>query len=135
MDLLLFYFTGVFTVTSILIIWFMTDFPSLIFALLKKLGVKKSDPDFWDIGYGPNHPITVWTEDDRDRFYLKLGLLGHLLGCRFCFSCHLILWVNIITWIMTLILTTATIPLWFICVCIATQLPFVHIVYNYVNKG
>lgn len=132
MSFILFYATTTLMVVSLLFIWFKTSFPSLVLGTLKKIGIKRKNPDFWDLG--TDLPIFDWTENEVEIFMAtKMGLLGHLLSCRYCLSCHLILWVNIL-FALFLLPFGISFPIWFIAGVIGTQFPIVHLIYSFQEK-
>jgi uncharacterized membrane protein len=134
MEFVLFYATTTLMVVSLLFIWFKTSFPCLIFGTLHKLGFKKKVKDFWELGLGEDFSPYDWTENELELFYAtKLGLLGHLLSCRYCLSCHLILWVNIL-FALFLLPFGISFPIWFIAGVIGTQFPIVHLIYSFQEK-
>lgn len=103
--------------SSLLTIWFGTpSAPGLLFHVLRKLNFKKNDKEFWmypDPNIqeldGNQLPLYDWTEDDWQMFATRLGFLGSLLTCRFCLGTHVIIWVNIISFILCLLFGIFTI--------------------------
>lgn len=129
MEFLIYYSINVLIVVSILLIWFQSAFPYMVLLNgIKHMGLKRNDLDFYDVGYGSDYPIGNWTNNEWLIFCNKLGIFGHLLTCKYCFSCHLIFWVNIITFIISL--PYINISLLALILSITTQLPAVHLLYN-----
>lgn len=129
----LFYIGTLLTGVSIMIIMFKTSFAREVFEILKLIGFKKHT-DFYDIGYGGMLSPKDWTDDDWMTFCnMKLGFLGRLFTCKYCFSCHVILWSNIFAYLICFLFGIIQLPLILIIFSIATQLPFIHLIFNQID--
>lgn len=95
------YIIGLLAVSSFLMAWFDTDIMVHLLHLLRKLGWRKSDPEWW-------HPIPEHetTKDDLDMYlagYGKYPLLDKLLSCPVCFSFHLSFWVSLVMYLLHIV--------------------------------
>lgn len=133
---LLFYFTTLFAATSLTIVIFKTSFLCEVISVLKRLGFKKNDKIYWAINPEDNYIIdpSLWTTEDFQNFCnFRLGLLGRLLTCRYCFSCHAVFWSNLVIWgIMAYI--WQFIPFYIVVIAMLSQLPLLHIIYGIETK-
>ena len=126
---ILFYICTLFLGVSIMIVMFKTSFACEVLELLKFIGFKKNS-DFYDIGYGTALSPKNWTNDDWQNFCnTKLNFLGRLFTCKYCFSCHVIFWSNIITSIIVFALGYP-ISLLTVLFAIVTQLPLLHLIFS-----
>jgi hypothetical protein len=131
--------------TSILYTWFNSSLPGLTFGILKSLGLKRKDKQFWLVQATPTgieeldyiHPFH-WTQNDFENFALMhLGMLGKLLTCRFCLCYHACLWCNLLTYLFCwlfinpTLLTLPSFPL--LLLIIISQPILVHLIYNLVD--
>lgn len=79
---------------SILKIWFDTTFLCLCFKLLRALGFKKGDSEYWDIDpieykHWLRFQAMSWAGRDKVPSWLV-----HLWGCPGCFSTHVAFWTS-----------------------------------------
>jgi hypothetical protein len=119
-------------VISFLIVWYKTSLPCLIFHFLRWVGWKKTDSEFWNVS-NIDMAVKDWTEDDLMMFYtLRLGLLGHLLSCRYCLSCHVIFWSNLLGYLLCTCAGVA-LSVWAPVLCLFVALPIVHYCYERLN--
>lgn len=126
---ILFYICTLLLGVSVMIVMFKTSFACEVLEILKAIGFKKNS-DFYDIGYGVTLSPKDWTSSDWQNFCnTKLGFLGRLFTCKYCFSCHVILWSNIIASIIAIILNYP-ISLLTVLFAIATQLPLLHLIFS-----
>lgn len=143
--MLLFYIITLLTATSLLYTWFNSSLPGLVFGTLKKFGLKRKSPTFWEVDIMNKTGIKsldepdpyFWTRNDFENFALnKLGLLGELLTCKYCLCYHIVAWTNIIAWILTKILSNPylDVSLLALLASILSQPILVHIIYNITDR-
>ena len=142
MDLYFFIITLLIT-TSILYTWFNSTLPGLIFGVLKFLGLKRKDKQFWSVQITPTgideldyiHPF-YWTQTDFENFALAhLGMIGKLLTCRFCLCYHVCLWCNLLTYLFCYLFVNISLPSLSLLVLTITSQPIlVHLLYNLVDR-
>lgn len=79
--------------------WFTTNLPIHIVQILKWLGLKKGDADFW----ASDTPIEFWTQMDFTQWKMRSlpAWLDELSSCPGCFSMHLSFWTSLVLSILT----------------------------------
>lgn len=92
MTTLIIYILGLLAVSSLLMAWFFTELPVLVFHLLRWLGVLTINDAFWNA-------IPLWysTRDDWSTAistHWSNFFAASLLDCRFCLSFHLSFWIS-----------------------------------------
>ena len=94
------YILGSICVNSMMMWWFNTNLPIHIVQVLKKLGLKKDDKEFWE----SDTPIHLWTQMDFSQWKMRSipAWLDELTSCPGCFSMHLSFWTaaffTVLTW-------------------------------------
>ena len=94
------YITGALCVSSMMMWWFTTNLPIHIVQILKWLGFKKENKEFWE----SDTPIHLWTQMDFMHWKMRSlpAWLDELTSCPGCLSMHLSFWtalfVNVLTW-------------------------------------
>lgn len=69
--------------------WFNTNLPIHVAYMCRRLGVKKSDPEFWE---SPTMtPMQYWTKTDFDAWKIRAvpAWLDELTSCPGCLSMHI----------------------------------------------
>jgi len=84
------YILGSICVSSMMMWWFNTNLPIHIVQVLKKLGFRKSDKEFW----ASDTPIHLWTQMDFSHWKMRSipAWLDELTSCPGCLSMHLSFW-------------------------------------------
>lgn len=94
------YALGSLCVSSMMMWWFTTNLPIHVVQILKWLGFKKENKEFWE----SDTPIHLWTQMDFTHWKMRSlpAWLDELTSCPGCLSMHLSFWtalfVNILTW-------------------------------------
>lgn len=118
--------------SSFLYTWFNSSLPNLIFYFIKKLGIIKNK-DFWKTNdIGEINPMD-WTDEDWAIFRNRLGLLGHLISCRFCMCYHIVFWSNIFIYLI-FYLNNIDISFIMLIPIILSQPILVHLIYGLTDK-
>ena len=146
---ILFYIITLLASTSLLYTWFKSSLPALTFTILKVFGLKRKDPNFWvlpsDLSIGlttPRSPLT-WTLADWAGSESSLGFaqerlgsfLGELLTCRFCLCYHIVLWVNLVSYLVLYICFNDYAPMFIVTIAaIISQPILVHLLFNIVES-
>ena len=131
---LTFYIVTLLISASWIFTWFNSTLPNLVLAMLKKFGVKKKDPDFWNVVqlegvYIPGLSPMAWTKDDLAEFFGRLGLVGELLQCRYCLCYHVVFWSNLVAFIACWVIGGNVGFLTFLS-AVFSQPILVHLIYN-----
>ena len=94
------YILGSFCVSSMMMWWFTTNLPIHVVQILKWLGFKKENKEFWE----SDTPIHLWTQMDFTHWKMRSlpAWLDELTSCPGCLSMHLSFWtalfVTVLTW-------------------------------------
>ena len=151
MNMFLLYIFSLLIAASLLFTWFKSSLPSLVFAFIKAIGVKKSDQLFWttpsDINLNilgalkegkARSPLT-WSYDDwagnestQGWAQARLGnFFGELLTCRYCLCYHITFWVNLFVFVAYGYIFTHFVlfMLFFL-----SQPILVHLIFNYIEQ-
>lgn len=137
------YIITLLSATSLLYTFFNSSLPCLIAYIIKGIGYKKNNKDFWIVpsdevllgdAAEPRSPLT-WTNTDFEEFALnKLPLfLSSLITCRYCLCYHIIFWINLFAFI-ALFIAGYNISLLFFLACVMSQPILAHILYNITDK-
>lgn len=86
------YLVVLFGVTSLLVAWFKTELPVMVYNILKIFGYKKHCTGFWELIPPFETTLEVW--QDVVSVYEK-PFIASLLTCRYCLSFHLSFWVSL----------------------------------------
>ena len=127
-EIIIFYIVTLFISTSLLLTWFQSSLPNLIFHFIKKIGIAKYS-DFWKIDGKEIDPMN-WDDDDWSIIQIRLGLLGHLLSCQYCLCYHICFWITFFGYIYCLIFITSQLPIALISILWLTQPLLVHFLIN-----
>lgn len=91
---------GGFIVSSCLMWWFNTSLPIHMLGVLRFLGWKTDDSQFWSTEIDPDLPrvdLSRWTRVDFDEWVNdRSHVLGELLTCPGCLSFHIAFWVSFV---------------------------------------
>lgn len=94
------YIMGALCVSSMMMWWFNTNLPIHVVQILKWIGFKKNDKEFWE----SDTPINLWTQLDYNNWKMRVlpGWLDELSSCPGCLSMHLSFWTALsmtaLTW-------------------------------------
>lgn len=138
MNILIFYIFTLLISTSLLYTWFKSSLPNLVFHFLKKLWFLKNNI-IWKVSSDDSLGIELdpmyWTEKDWEIVNSHLGLLGHLISCKFCLCYHIVSWVNIISYLILIFFTNLIDFSFILVIAIALSQPIlVHILINITDK-
>ena len=96
---------GTFITTSWLMWWFNTSLAVHILEVLRFLGWRKKDEDFWaaEVVAGfPKVDLSKWTRSEFDSWTYKMNpYLSEMLACPGCLSFHAAFWVSLTLNLMT----------------------------------
>lgn len=99
------YICGAFIVTSILMWWFNTNLPVHIFEIIRYIGFRKKDDDYWSIqipletsNFTITQNLKTFTFDDLITWISQKThpKLGELASCPGCLSFHISFWSSIL---------------------------------------
>lgn len=144
MNNLIFYIATLFASVSLLITYFNSQMPCLILWILKCLGFKSKDKNYFhlsnyitelDGNYSGDYmkisdnPLD-WTVEDWEQFANERlpKFFSHLLTCRFCLCYHIVFWFNILFFIPAYFLYNISFSIVFIAWF--TQPALVHWLHN-----
>lgn len=99
------YLTILFGVASLLVAWFKTELPVMVYNILKVLGYKKDCTGFWELI--PPFETTLESWQDAVSVYEK-PFIASLLTCRYCLSFHLSFWVSLSVFLFCLLASIQT---------------------------
>lgn len=93
------YSLTVLSVSSWMMWWFTTSFPIHVLEVLRFLGFKKHDANYWIIEAVPGFPgtdLSRWTRVDfEDWSHKRNHYMAELFTCPGCMSMHISFWVSL----------------------------------------
>ena len=90
---------GAFATASWMMWWFTTSQPVHVLEVLRYLGWRAKDKEFWSAEVMPQFPkidLSKWTRPEFDEWmHQRNTYLAELLTCPGCFSFHIALWLSL----------------------------------------
>lgn len=118
----------VLSVAYLLMAWFVTEMPMLVYEILRKLGYKRKSK-LWTV-------IPAYSSDEyvRETWEIAVALhephwLSALLSCRYCLSVHLSFWSSIVAYVAAYA-TGTHLPILFVPFCTATAPALANLIYS-----